>query len=145
MPPTTDPGPHPQAFVDPLEGVLHALDHLVKGTLRPPAGTPAGLLCELIELLERRFAREERDPAFEALLELRPGLYGELRRLRREHRQLLSWARRLEASTSLDPHPALARALREEVKALSRCIRSHEATEGALLQLAYLTDLGGED
>lgn len=128
---------------------LEALYERIRATLADRGEclkTVQELFDELADRVRRHFANEETGGYFHEIVELAPRLSSRADRLEREHAELLEIAEQLSRNIR---HACETQiwwfAIRVDFERfIERCER-HEAAENALVQDAYLQDIGALD
>ena len=128
-----------------LDLQYEAIDTLLAGTT-----IDAAVLCrhatDLAAVLKSHFEREEQDGYFDEIIEQAPRTSREVAALEAEHTELLDRLTQLAGrlSKAVDSAADCTRLSREFRDFLSDC-RGHEERENALIQDAWLTDIGTGD
>lgn len=103
-------------------------------------------LVQLAEELTSHFAREEQGGYFDEIVELAPRLSSAAEALQREHGELLTRLDQLRQRLSVAPNgSAHLESTRRDFEAFLCECALHESRETALVQEAYLSDIGMGD
>lgn len=112
----------------------------------PRPHVAAGLMAELVTLLQTHFAHEEEGGYFTELVEERPRLTETVERLRQQHRTMLVTVRTIHSRLThvadcgqCDPN------IRGDFLKFVRQCDEHQHEENGLVQKAYCQDIGTSD